>query len=112
MIRIFSAWAFLAVLIISGCKKNTASEERILYGTWVKGTNAGDTLRFYKSNGRNRIAYNLSFNPALPAPVEREYVFIESFRWRSIGKEFELKGIELFSFMSSTTASFIYRKIE
>src|SRR5687768_3299872 len=71
------AWVSLLIsgLFVCGCEKEKTSGENIFYGTWVKGSNYGDTLRFYKNNGKNILAYNGSFNTALPAPIETEFIY-------------------------------------
>ena len=128
----------LALLLISAtvaftflsCKKEKSGDESIFYGTWVKGTNVSDTLRFYQKSGRNIMAYNLSFNPSLPAPTEVEYFYndgklsfryinfpnstfsINSFVWKQFGNEFDILGYELFNIMSSTQTHFLYHKIQ
>jgi hypothetical protein len=127
----FIAFASLLVasFIMLNCNKQKSENETVLYGMWTKGTNAGDTLLFYKRNERNILSYNVSFNPGLPAPVEVNFWFtngklstrssgsrggaspIESFTWKQQGQEFEIKGIELFPFMSSTQVYFTYHKI-
>jgi len=128
MSKLRFAGVLLAAFTIYSCHKSSEGEESFLYGTWIKGTNAGDTLHFLKKNGRNLLDYNLSFNAALPASTQREYRFrngklsvkryggsdfdpIESFKWKQLGNEFEIQGIELFNFMSSTTTYFTYHKI-
>ena len=130
MCRIFFFTLFFAVLF-SGCDKEDAvKNESILYGTWIKGPDAGDTLRFFKKNDKNILAYNLSFNAAMPAPEETEFIFrngkpgiknflaapgdffiIQSFEWNQGGREFKFHGSELFPFMASTLLYFTYRKI-
>lgn len=122
-----SAFPFL----LAGCKKNNAQDEAALYGTWVKGANAGDTLRFMKKNNQYILRQNESFNAAMPVYSEKEYRFrdgklgiklyspssqeyysIGSFAWTQAGSEFTLQGIQLFLFMSSTLTYFTYRKID
>lgn len=110
-----------------GCNKDEDGAASIFYGTWVKGPAAGDTLRFFRKDGKNILSCNLSFTPALTAPSEIEYTYangklhlhyaaeplaIESFEWKQHGKEFELLGFELFLFMSSSVTRFTYHKIE
>lgn len=112
------------------CDKGSSINESILYGTWIKGTNAGDTLRFFQKNDKNIMTYNLSFNAALPALTEVEYSYddgklsvknylaipgdffpIQSFVWKRLGEEFEIQGSELFSSMAATFVHFTYHKI-
>jgi len=119
-----------AALFCSCNKENIVMNETTFHGTWVKGANTGDTLRFFQRNGQNLMTYNLSFNTAVYAPAEVEYIYrngkpgfknylasqgdvfiIESFEWIWPGREFKLQGSELFSFMSSTLVHFTYRKI-
>lgn len=112
------------------CSKNKESKATELTGTWIKGSNAGDTLYFIEQNGKNILRYNASFNAGLPAFTEIEYRYvnrklalknflaqpgsyypIESFRWLQQGREFEVLGYQLFPIMSSTITVFTYRKI-
>ena len=117
---------FAASFTMLNCTKDKSQNESIFYGTWVKGTNTGDTLQFYQKNGKNILALNYSFNSLIYAPTEFEYFYvndhlsirhtstdfsIESFTWKQVGQEFELQGTELFPFMSSTQVYFNYRKI-
>jgi len=118
-------------LLSTGCKKNKVQDEAALYGTWVKGPNAGDTLWFMKKNNQYILRQNESFNAAMPVYTEKEYRFrdgklgiklyspssqeyypISSFTWTQPGSEFSLQGIQLFLFMSSTLTYFTYRKID
>ena len=130
MIRISAALILAGFLLLfAGCKKHSQSET-ILMGTWIKGTNAGDTLQFIRKNNKNILRYNPSFNPSLPGISEKEYIYlngklsiklfspfsedfypIDSFTWKRVGVEFEIQGIQLFSILSSTQVHFIYRKI-
>jgi hypothetical protein len=126
--------AFLVLAILActfmSCNKNKSGNESIFYGTWVKGTNSWDTLWFYQKGGKNILAFNLSSNPALPAPTEVEYFYnneklsfrypaspgsvfhIDSFNWTLFGKEFDILGYQLFNVMSSTQTHFRYNKIQ
>ena len=118
------------VLILISCKKEHPQSENVLSGTWVKGANAGDTLRFMRKNNTNILRYNISFNAARPSFKEVEYRYqdgkldvnlyaptiqhfypINSFTWKQVGSEFEIQGIELFSILSSTEVRYTYRKI-
>ena len=111
------------------CKKDIAGDESDLYGTWVKGSNFGDTLWFMKKNGQKIIRMPESFNPLLPTYSEKEYQFsggmlniksfapssqeyfpIDSFKWTDPGKEFTIQNSQLFIFMSSII-TYKYRKI-
>jgi len=111
------------------CKKDIRGKESDLYGTWVKGSNVGDTLWFMKKNDRNIMRVAESFNPLLPsysekeyrlngevlsiksfAPTSQEYFQIESFKWTDPGKEFTITNSQLFIFMSSIV-TYKYRKI-
>lgn len=118
-----------AAFVLLSCNKDQSSDERIFYGTWVKGTNTGDTLVFYQKGGKNILAYNLSFNPLFHAPTEVEYFYINgqlsirypgfpgadfpvnSLTWKQRGKEFEIRGMELYSFMSASNVFFTFRKL-
>ena len=111
------------------CKKDIGGKESDLYGTWVKGSNFGDTLWFMKKNGQNILRVPDSFNPIIPAysekeyrlngevlsiksfaPTTQEYFQIESFKWTDPGKEFTITNSQLFIFMSSIV-TYKYRKI-
>lgn len=120
----------LAFMVVSCSKDDTASESA-LYGTWVKGTQAGDTLRFMRKNNKYIMLQNESFNAGMPVYTEKDYRFrngrlsiklfspssrefypIDSFSWTQVGEEFTIQGIQLFMFMSSTQTYFTYRKID
>jgi hypothetical protein len=125
---IFIAFTGIALFTVA-CKKKRDSDAGILYGTWVKGTNAGDTLLFKTKSSKNVLFYNVSFNAAAPTYTETEFNYqngklyiapfglgselneISSFTWKQYGKEFEVQGIQLFSFLSSTQVMFNYKKI-
>ena len=117
------AFAFIFV----SCKKEYTQSD--LSGTWVKGSNAGDTLQFLRKNNKDILCYNISFNATMPAFKEAEYKYeggklsvklysptlqdfypINSFTWKHAGSEFEIRGIELFSILASTDVYFTYRK--
>jgi hypothetical protein len=119
----------IVVLLSFGCKKDKTIDEPDLYGTWVKGSNHGDTLWFMKKNGQNIIRIPESFNPLMPlysekeyrfkngelsirsfAPASQEYFPITSFTWTDQGKEFTILNINLFIFMSSMV-TYKYKKI-
>src|SRR5689334_4177842 len=112
------------------CKKEYTGEESALYGTWVKGSNFGDTLWFSQKNGRNVLKNGASFNAGMPLYSEKEYRLkggqlsvqnfapssaafypIDSFTWTSVGSEFRILGYQLYPFMSSTATAFTFRKI-
>ena len=74
MIRVLLAFAVIVfALIFSGCKKSDTQSETILFGTWVKGANPGDTLQFMRKNNKNILRYNMSFSAALTAFTEVEF---------------------------------------
>ena len=118
-------------LVFSHCHKNEISnDESILYGTWIRGNNTGDTLTFVKKNGKNVILYNMSHNPGYYAPIELEYAYrnerfsikgypgggadfkpIDSFTWKQAGKEFDIEGTILFPFLALMTVTYTYQKI-
>ena len=123
----------IIVLIVAflsfGCKKDRTIDEPDLYGTWVKGSNQGDTLWFMKKNGQHIIRISQSFNPLMPlysekeyrlkngelsirsfAPTSQEYFPITSFTWTDQGKEFTILNTNLFIFMSSMV-TYKYKKI-
>lgn len=121
------------ITFAAACSKDSDNPEAAFYGTWVKGSNTGDTLYFYRKNGRDIMRSNQSFNPNMYAPVERVYKYeggkliiaypyssmgipvtyetIESFAWKNTGREFEINGFELYMFMSSTMTKFTFTKI-
>jgi hypothetical protein len=118
------------VFIFAGCSKEDTQSEPALYGTWIKGSQAGDTLRFMRKNNMNIMLQNESFNAGMPVYTEKEYRFrngklsiklyspvsqdyypIDSFTWTQAGSEFTIQGIQLFMFMSSTMTWFTYLKL-
>lgn len=122
--------AVCLLTLVAGCDKDndTKSAESVFFGMWVKGSNTGDTLYFVRKNGQNIMRMNMSFNPGMFAPSDREFKFedgilqyklgfgspwfpIESFTWIIPGREFEIKGHQLFMFMSSTLATFNFKKV-
>ena len=121
--------ALVSIFLFPGCKKNkTFGEEAVLHGTWVKGSNFGDTLWFMNKNGKNILRIS-TFNPSMPnyeekeyrfrnggleiksfAPASQEYFPINSFSWTDRGREFKIVNSQLFIFMSSII-TYTYRKI-
>ena len=106
-------------LIFVSCRKEYTGSG--LSGTWVKGSNAGDTLQFLRKNNKNILRHNISFNAAMPAFKEVEYKYegeklsvnstlpqqriiypSNSFTWKHAGSEFEILGIELLSIGSKS----------
>jgi hypothetical protein len=127
------AAAFIILASISfclGCKKDKSSADEIaLYGTWVKGTNYGDTLWFMNKNGKNILRMADIFNIASPVYGEKEYRFrkgvleikqysptsdeyfpLTSFNWTNRGREFTITNSQLYIFLSSII-TYTYRKI-
>jgi hypothetical protein len=126
----FVLYFILLILTFAACKKDHNGSESVLYGTWAKGPNFGDTLWFMQRNGKNIMRMADSFNPGVAVYSEKEYRFrngipeikmfsptlddyypISSFTWIQPGREFSLKGFQLYLFMSSTLTEFTYRKI-
>lgn len=118
------------ITLAAACSKDSDNPEAAFYGTWVKGSNTGDTLYFYRKYGRDIMRSNQSFNPGMNAPFEQEFRYIngklafqpawsgglqyhpiESFTWKTPGREFEINGFELYMFMSSTMTKFTFTKI-
>lgn len=129
MIRLVLTLVF-CISLFAGCKKDGAHSASDLYGIWIKGNQAGDTLQFLQKNGKDIMRQNESFNPSMPAYTEKEYIFhngklsvklytpfsedfypIDSFRWKRTGKEFSIQGIQLYMFMAATNVYFTYRKL-
>ena len=119
----------LAFALLQGCNKDQTFDEPDLYGTWIKGSNHGDTLWFRKKNGKHIIRIPESFNPLMPIYSEKQYRFnngelsiklysptsqehfpITSFTWTDPRKEFSIQNSQLFMFMSSII-TYKYRKI-
>ena len=119
----------LFTVVFFACKKNGLRNESDLYGTWVKGSNTGDTLWFMKKNGKSIIRVPDSFNPQMAiysekefrllngvlsiktyAPFSDEFDPISTFSWIDPGKEFSIQNTELFLFMSSII-TYKYKKI-
>ncbi|MFT3937081.1 MAG: hypothetical protein QM726_25870 [Chitinophagaceae bacterium] len=129
MLRIFLYLAVIATIFCMACSGNDNNgNETLLYGTWTKGANAGDTIWFMKKNGKNIMRTNQSFNPLLPTYSETEYSFkdgklimilpitssamgvIDSFTWQEYGKKFEITGYQVYMFMSSMATKFSFTK--
>lgn len=126
---LYSMLVITAITLAAACSKDSDNPEAALYGTWVKGSNTGDTLYFYRKNGQDMMLSNQSFNPSMYAPVERPYKYksgklfiaysysplvydtIKSFTWKTPGSQFEINGFELYMFMSSTMTKFTFTKI-
>ncbi len=119
----------LFTVLSFACKKDGIGNESDLYGTWVKGSNMGDTLWFMKKNGKSIIRVPDSFNPQMAIYSEKEYRLlngflsiktyapfsddfdpVSTFRWIDRGKEFSIQNTELFLFMSSII-TYKYKKI-
>jgi hypothetical protein len=123
----------ITALLFAACDKDNETEpEDVFHGTWVKGSNYGDTIWFYKKNGVHIMKSNQSFNPGLYAPYEREYKFennqfalvynngttptglefpVASFKWTVPGKRFEVQGSDFYMFLASTLVKYEFRKI-
>jgi len=63
------------VSLLAACKKDGVPSESALYGFWVKGNQAGDTLQFLRLKRKDIMRQNESFNAALPAYTEKEYKY-------------------------------------
>lgn len=115
-------------LLGAACTKNNNNNESLLYGTWVKGPNTGDTLYFLRKDGKNIMRSNQSFNPSLTAWSDWEYRYsngklsvalfggtefrsLDSFTWLQQGKKFDVLGYQVFMFMSSSMTHFVYTKV-
>ena len=125
--------AIVVVLVVcilsSACSKEAIRNESMLYGTWVKGSNLGDTIWFMKKNSKHIMRYASSFNSSMPMYNENEYRYNDgklsikrfpsqtdeyfpftSFTWVDTGKEFSIVNSELYPFLSSII-TFKYKKI-
>ena len=117
----------MAVCLNFACTKNDSSgSAAAFYGTWIKGTQPGDTLWFMKKGGKDMLKYNMSFNPQMTNYVEVEYAYqnnklsvatmsstpteISSFIWKEPNHSFQLAGYQLYMFMSSTLTTFTFVK--
>jgi len=131
LMRLLSACICIALFgLFTGCSRNNDSvNESTFYGTWIKGTAAGDTLQFMRKNNQNILRRNVSFNASHPAYQEVLYSYkngklwtelvpgsglreIESFAWKTMGKEFDLQGYQMYLIMSSTLTRFNFIKID
>ena len=129
---LYALLVITAVSLAAACSKDAEKrEEAVFYGTWIKGSKTGDTLRFYKKGIKDVMLSNQSFNPNMYAPIEREYRYkngklilgypfmsgglaydtIESFTWKNTGRDFEINGFELYMFMSSSLTKFTFVKV-
>ena len=123
-------YLLLALAVLgAACAKSNNNSESMLYGTWVKGNQVGDTLYFLRKDGKNIMRSNQSFNPSLTASTEWEYFFkdgqlsvvlgagtqarlLNSFTWVDMGKKFDILGYQVFLFMSSSATHFVYTKVD
>jgi len=118
------------LVAIAACKKDRGSAHATLfYGMWIKGSQTGDTLYFFQSNGKNIVRYPASPNPAAPSYQEEEFGYkngklefknvlgmgdffpLGSFAWKETGKQFEISGNDLFPFASVLMARFTFTKL-
>jgi hypothetical protein len=61
MLRLFIYLPVALILLVTGCSKNNDGNESVLYGSWSKGTNVGDTLAFMNRGGKNILRFTASF---------------------------------------------------
>lgn len=127
---LLTGFVFITLVFLSlACKKDIDGDESDLYGTWVKGSNLGDTLWFMRKNGKYIMRQPESFNPLRPtysekeyqfkdgklkiksfAPTSQEYFTINSFTWIRPKEEFAVTNSELFPFLSSIL-TYKYQKL-
>jgi hypothetical protein len=130
MLRLFTFIVLCIGLSVAACSKKSEHSESILYGTWVKGPNIGDTMRFVRKNGTDILSYrNDLFANYYPGNTETPYVFrdnkltlvtsssigpveyeIDSFAWKKFGNQFQVTGTQFFPYTSSFF-DFTYTKI-
>ena len=121
MRSVAALFAVIVLCILSfACTKEASKNESVLYGTWVKGSNPGDTIWFIKKSSKHIVRYASSFNPNMPMYSENEYKYndgklsikrfpqqtdeyfpVTSFTWVQSGREFSIVNSELFPFLSS-----------
>ena len=119
--------------LITGCSRSNPINEATFYGTWTKGTHAGDTLVFSRKSGLNILRYNLSFNDQLPVYIETEFkvqeerlyvtlpftmtamisnfVAADNFTWINKGRQFSMKGNQLWPILAQADAQFTFTKL-
>lgn len=117
-------------LISFSCSKDKSGRD-ILLGKWK--SSYGDTISFYKENGKNIVHYKVaSYSPG-PVPVgdfheysyENERLSIKdnagssepfreltTFTWTDKGNVFTVQGVQWFMFMSATITYFKFTKIK
>jgi len=123
-VTLITAAIIAALLSIASCSKSKdAADVSLFYGTWR--SNAGDTLTFFQSSGKN----NCDAGKGSPAPVNREIEFsysnnklglkdgagepgkfriLKTFAWIQKGSSFEVQGNDIYCYMSSlSTYTFI-----
>ena len=132
MMRISAAVFIIAsAFLFMDCKKNddrfASGSESELYGAWAMGPGPADTLYFLRKNNKNIMRHLEGINAGLPRYSELEYKFgdgklslqyyslneyhaIPSFQWTQGRTEFQVLAIQLFGYISSSTAIFTYRK--
>jgi hypothetical protein len=114
------------LFIFTGCKKETASDEQQIQGTWVRvgsdGSGPAGTLVFTQAAGSNMLQFNCSGSPGpgWPSTANTTYSFqngklsfvdysnssatvytADSFNWITKGEEFEIKLRQLLLYMSA-----------
>jgi hypothetical protein len=115
----------------AGCDKKGSSSnpdpETALLGTWVRvddtpGSQPADTLRFFRKNGKDLLAFYCAGSPGpnWPSQAETEYKFnsgklsykdysgtnsdfhtVESFEWITKEKAFSVKLYQILLYMSA-----------
>lgn len=123
VLNIFAALSFL----IAACTKDkSASDESLFYGKWE--SNVGDTIIFLQREGRNIFQYGTFNLPSVPREVGFSYEnnklalkndmsnpeklqMLNSFKWVHNRTTFEVQGVDMYSFMSSTSTWFSFTKI-
>ncbi|MBL7742214.1 MAG: hypothetical protein JNN00_01960 [Chitinophagaceae bacterium] len=125
---LFSSFAFLLLLHLASCDKQTGITVSTFHGKWK--TSYNDTIEFLRIGGKNILRYNQSMNPSLTVPANYEYTYqdnklgvkdglsglavfriYQSFRWLEEGHSFEVQGVEWFPFISSTATYFTFTRI-
>lgn len=95
------------------------------YGQWE--SSYGDTLRFYRANGRNQLEYRMSLNTMAARTVceflykegrlglkhagNPEIQWFQTFSWVDSNRVFEIQGWEWFPFLSSTSTRFRFHRL-
>ncbi len=125
--KIFSlSLCISAIFCLSLCTREKDTGTVSFRGEWE--ASYGDTIRFFRENGKNIVSYNQSISAFLTTN-KYEYTYrggklgikngfagpdfttYQTFTWIEEGKSFRIQGVDWFPFISSTTTWYTFTKI-